>query len=459
MKVFREESAGYGSIEATTSFTMRPSGDRNRAYVALPTSHYPDIILDDQRGKIRPSYRLVALVSLTLATIMLVSMVAWSHRPSAAQMMSSGSLLVPYIDYDKASRSYSLYDSSSKELLAIGSYEKDVNGSGWNYMRVSATDIPIPSRNTKTYRDEVEISNQLVDAYISRMRALGHLEGYMTCKEISLYYLNFYSGLFDGGDPTDEALDFLQKNYDWMKSLAEKHWAYSEHWLAVRGFLAQLDGLVSGQNQGCPGSDGPSRHSSAAFLPTLKRRPATIHFLLMNGLGDLYQIAEKFNQRNQPPSDILPDSYFTFNDLDFDQAFIPKSRRESPETSRRRTAGVRAKGAPAPDWRSKHQSRDHCSSIIKLLPDKSDIVFGHNTWDDYQMMGPRIIKYVSSPLLTPHRDGDDYDHYIYHTQLDASSSNQLKHEVYFTSSPGLLTSVDDFYTMSGRANLAVTETS
>ena len=35
---------------------------------------------------------------------------------------------------------------------------------------------------------------------------------------------------------------------------------------------------------------------------------------------------------------------------------------------------------------------DHCSAIVKLLPDYSDVFFGHNTWDDYQCAAPRIFK-------------------------------------------------------------------
>ena len=68
---------------------------------------------------------------------------------------------------------------------------------------------------------------------------------------------------------------------------------------------------------------------------------------------------------------------------------------------------------------------DHCSALIKVLKDGSDILFGHTTWDDYQNMAPRIFKRLR--LRWPGGGEEDLQ---------------------FSSSPGMLSSVDDYYTVN-----------
>eukprot|EP01035_Chromulina_nebulosa_P018640 gene18640-24381_t len=208
--------------------------------------------------------------------------------------------------------------------------------------------------------------------------------------------------------------------------MSEKHWKTSEHWLTVKGYLYQLDGLLEGFEIGCP-----STHiSEEAYLPMISHKPFLIHLLLMNANGDLFQIAEKFDQNKAPPSDILDDTV-------------------SSSFQHRKAIGK--KNFNSNDL----HFTDHCSALIKLLPDNSDVLFSHATWDDYQCAGPRVFKHYSYPLISGKRGSHSF---TYEPLLNADGS-QINHDIYFSSSPGLLSSIDDFYVIKGHGNLAVIETS
>ncbi|KAF8361451.1 hypothetical protein PRIPAC_88374 [Pristionchus pacificus] len=83
-----------------------------------------------------------------------------------------------------------------------------------------------------------------------------------------------------------------------------------------------------------------------------------------------------------------------------------------------------------PKWMSRR--RGHCSALVKLLSDRSDILFAHTTWDSLSSL-LRVQKRLRFKLS--HLPGAEYSYSGY---------------------PGTLASIDDFY-MSG-SNLAITET-
>ena len=122
------------------------------------------------------------------------------------------------------------YESGILAPLAYAAANYTRNVSGWNYLAVRGT--PPSNGDYKTY--------------LSSMKAMGYLEGYLSCLEMREWYANFYSGLFDGGDPSDETLAFLEDNYDWMSLEADKHSEISEYWLRVQALLNQLEGLLDG---------------------------------------------------------------------------------------------------------------------------------------------------------------------------------------------------------------------
>ena len=79
--------------------------------------------------------------------------------------------------------------------------------------------------------------------------------------------------------------------------------------------------------------------------------------------------------------------------------------------------------------------KTHCSSLFKIKEDLSDIFFGHNTWHYYGMM-TRIFK--------------EYNINLNHPLIKNKN-------VLFSSYPGTLNSLDDFY-INSKSNLIVIET-
>ena len=91
--------------------------------------------------------------------------------------------------------------------------------------------------------------------------------------------------------------------------------------------------------------------------------------------------------------------------------------------------------------------RQHCSALLKVLSNFSDVLFAHNTWDNYQAAAPRIFKHYRYPSIKDQR---------------ILRSSQQMYDTFFSSSPVLLSSVDDFYINYGGphgSQMTVMETS
>ena len=291
--------------------------------------------------------------------------------------------------------------------LAVAEYAQSVGDSGWNALSVRSTLPPHPRGDPKWYsRDEVQ------NDYLVSKLAMGYLEGFVTCPKIQDWYRNFYQGMFDGGDPKMETLDFLEINHDWMMQESARLWKTSEYWLTVRGTMAQLHGMLAGIRAACPGvdeeedevhhilpasggkmvSDFDGNHEwlgghtagggrrclneqephlhRGIYLPSIHRRPSLIHLLLLNANGDLYQIAAKFNQGTAPP----------YNDDYNDDDRIStakrngKARKENRRSMRGQVGGPQDSMSEAQrNYANLHRGftkmvPSHCSALIKVLP-------------------------------------------------------------------------------------------
>ena len=398
------------------------------------------------------------------------------------------------------------------------------------------------SRRNKSSRSTTPTSEHEkieVAAHWLRTRiGMGFLEGYTTCLEVQDWYTNSYQAQFDGGDPNEAILRFLESNHDWMVRQANLHWRSSDYWLSIKGRLAQLHGLLAGIRAGCPGTHEsrgmkipilpasgsetvqeidahrdwigqslagndftyhynnpyPRLSNEGIHLASMDRTPSLIHLLILNANGDLYQIGDKFNIFADKPKKTVGrrkdnkraenKKYMLKNhtlhdeddDAEDDDGVTSRWGRETREidpadyalkkkmhSSHYRRAALRGKkrqlltfdelkqgasddtsaGGHAYDEDLKQYFRaDHCSAMIKLLANNSDVVFGHNTWDDYQNAFPRIFKTYQYPLMK---------------NLEPAGM----HRADFSSSPGLMASIDDFYIIKGSngGNMGVMETS
>jgi hypothetical protein len=313
------------------------------------------------------------------------------------------------VSYNFTTKSYDVGNYYDEEMSdAVGYYYKNYENSYWNYL---------------TIRMNTEISSR--EDHLMYMGSFGFLEGYITCSEIRTFYPNFYSAVFGTSSPGKQTLEFLQENYDWMMKMSNENYEKDDYWYTVKATLTQLNGVYEGYKEGCAKTDTESASGSSSETvntwATLEK-PTLMHFLLLNGWGDLYQITMKYQEIGNPVRLIPPSSLSNelLNDFPSSDSLFNSSANNFTLLSRLKAF-------------------ERCSAIIKLLPDLSDVIFGHTTWDSFEGIGPRILKNYHFPMMR----GEYPEHY---------------YDTFFSSSPGLLSSVDDFFIINGYANLAVTET-
>jgi len=169
------------------------------------------------------------------------------------------------------------------------------------------------------------------------------------------------------------------------------------YWKAVAVALAQLDGLHDGYNAAAP---------ETAQLDFRD-------FLLLNSDGDLESLVLALEE-------------------------TPKGQGVGGIPGSGGSVGVRKRNL-------------RCSAIFKLLPENSDIVFGHATWDHFELLGPRLLKAYKYQDVAGGGDENNES-----SSSSASATVTSTVEVVMSSSGGFLSSVDDFYLTS--KGLAVIET-
>jgi hypothetical protein len=208
----------------------------------------------------------------------------------------------------------------------------------------------------------------------------GFIEGALTAARIAQHYNNTNAWVvsqFKGGVVPPAIINFFSAQDAWMRAGIAANASADPTWAAVGAVVAQFDGLVAGY---------------AATNPPL---PLSVYqFEQMNAMGDLLDLIPA----------VSPGDTWDWANMTDDQLM----------------ARVRA--------------TTHCSSLIKVTGDFSDLFFGHSAWFIFQSTN-RIYKSYSFPL----------------------SGGFVGTEMSFSSYPAYLSSLDDYYAIWS-SGIAVTET-
>ena len=211
--------------------------------------------------------------------------------------------------------------------------------------------------------------------------AMGYIEGYLTKDKIYSYLMNMKHYLLYNNNLTipENLKKFFQINIEYMKEKSYKNKDSDEYWENVYYIYKQLEGLYDGYLKLA------EEEEKFTFLELI------IFSLVLSDSTDAMYYQE-------------PESIPNFYEMNIE------------------------------DVKRFISLKSHCSAIIKLAEDFSDIWFGHNMWATYTSM-IRIFK--------------EY-------RFISNKGNEKSKTIVFSSYPGTLASLDDFYILDSK--LLVMET-
>ena len=178
---------------------------------------------------------------------------------------------------------------------------------------------------------QLHIKGNAASASENIMTCAGFLEGYLSHDRI----LNHFNLVFDinGWERTrtypEKIKDYLQQNQDYIRQSVEAY-RESTYWVEIGLILKQFDGLVAGYAQ---------KDQELGLGTTMD---AFDHWFLQSE-GDMDDISAFFPDDPQPKQKVLPG--------------------------------------------------EHCSGLIRILDDYSDIYFSHDAWSDFRELHGELKEY------------------------------------------------------------------
>lgn len=277
-----------------------------------------------------------------------------------------------------------LTQSAQGKPLAWGTFSDTLQEMGWSSLAMKTSDAQDAPDGAKMY-------------------AAGVVEGYLTAQRMREFHHN-----------SRKLLEMVPENMDELPGLQ-------------RALSAMVTDLASSSKNVALLQGGGSSFDVQARLG----------FLQTWGVRDGYQLAlgEKLSMVDMfiLNSDGVIDELLTkYGKSAGASSFIQLRRRvrrvRGANTTVNRTQGTKV----AASGRHRKRPSGHCTGLVRLAEDKSELYFGHTTWESFSEM-TRIWK-------------------VYDFPLQGVSGKKIS----FSSYPGCVSSTDDYYLMDN--GLAITET-
>jgi len=285
-----------------------------------------------------------------------------------------------YLNEDNNNSYFIKSNTFDENALAYCNYDESLMQKGWDFLAISSY-----QGLDQKYTDEQK-------AY-----GMGYLEGYITAEKIWSNYLNQKKYTYGknknsaDGEMPENVKEFLSKNFQFIRIEGLKNFESDPYWQHAYLIFIQLEGMLDGYNKKVKEN---SKTDNQIKTENKLQKLSLMDLQVINAAGDIGNI-EYYNSKLSRPD---------FSKMTHEQI-------------------------------SMHfEEKNHCSSLIKVAADLSDVWFGHNTWTNYSSM-LRIFK--------------EY-------RFSTNNKTEKSKTVAFSSYPGSLSSIDDFYITD--RDLYVTET-
>ena len=214
---------------------------------------------------------------------------------------------------------------------------------------------------------------------LDQVYAAGFVEGALTAKRIYEHYINMNDFFFSSLNSSEigQFRQFFAEQEKWVRQMVNEN-EDDPFWRQAGMIQSQFDGLVDGYTK---------YHAPGQELDRFA-------FSVLNGVGDLLDLKTVFSKKEKEDWD----------------SFM------KPDAGKKKTHA---------ETKLKVALSTHCTALIKVLPDLSDLLFAHSSWFSYSAMN-RI-----------------YKHYFFQVSEKSTAAKKIS----FSSYPGFLESLDDFYLM------------